>query len=288
MIDPEHTGNGQSRVERRFAALKAEGRSGLVVFVACGDPDPETFFELLSGLPGAGVDVIEIGMPFSDPMADGPAIQAASLRALKAGMTLRGTLDMAARFRVKDDDTPIVLMGYFNPIYSYGTGKFLEDARAAGVDGLIIVDLPPEEDDELCQPALDAGLHWIRLATPTTDDARLPTVLSNTSGFVYYVSIMGITGTRSASGEAVRQAVARLKAHTDLPIAVGFGVRTPEQAAEIAAIADAAVVGSSIIERLKAGLDADNRATPGMVDDVLSFVRTLAEGVRKGRGDKSG
>jgi tryptophan synthase alpha chain len=281
---PKQTGNGQSRVERRFAALKAEGRGGLVVFVACGDPDPETFFELLSGLPGAGVDMIEIGMPFSDPMADGPAIQAASLRALKAGMTLRGTLDMAARFRVKDDDTPIVLMGYFNPIYSYGTGKFLKDARAAGVDGLIIVDLPPEEDDELCQPALDAGLHWIRLATPTTDDARLPTVLSNTSGFVYYVSIMGITGTRSASGEAVRQAVARLKAHTDLPIAVGFGVRTPEQAAEIAAIADAAVVGSSIIERLKAGLDADNRATPGMVDDVLSFVRTLAEGVRKGRG----
>jgi len=275
--------NGQSRVERRFAALAAEGRGGLIVFVACGDPDPETFFEILSGLPGAGVDVIEMGMPFSDPMADGPAIQAASLRALNAGMTLRGTLDMAARFRAKDDRTPIILMGYYNPIYSYGPEKFLEDAREAGVDGLIIVDLPPEEDDELCQPALAAGLHWIRLATPTSDDARLPKVLSNTSGFVYYVSIMGITGTRSYSGEAVRQAVARLKAHTELPIAVGFGVKTPEQAAEIAGLADAAVVGSSVIERLKAGLDADNRATPGLVDDVLGFVRTLAEGVRKGR-----
>ena len=276
-------GNGQSRVERRFAALKAEGRGGLIVFVACGDPDPETFFEILSGLPEAGVDVIEIGMPFSDPMADGPAIQAASLRALQAGMTLKGTLELTTRFRPQDDETPIILMGYYNPIYSYGPRKFLKDARAAGVDGLIIVDLPPEEDEELCQPALDAGLHWIRLATPTSDDARLPTVLSNTSGFVYYVSIAGITGTRSASGEAVRQAVARLKAHTDLPIAVGFGIKTPEQAAEIAAVADAAVVGSSVIERLKAGLDAENRATPGLVDDVLGFVRSLAEGVRKGR-----
>jgi tryptophan synthase alpha chain len=277
------TANGKSRVERRFAALAAEGRGGLVVFVACGDPDPETFFEILSGLPEAGVDVIEIGMPFSDPMADGPAIQAASLRALQAGMTLKGTLDMAARFRVQDDETPIILMGYYNPIYSYGPKKFLEDALAAGVDGLIVVDLPPEEDDELCQPALDAGLQWIRLATPTTDDARLPTVLSNTSGFIYYVSIMGITGTRSASGEAVRQAVARLKAHTDLPVVVGFGVKTPEQAAEIAGVADAAVVGTSVIERLKAGLDADDRATPGLVADVLGFVSSLAEGVRKGR-----
>jgi tryptophan synthase alpha chain len=275
--------NGSSRVERRFAALRTEGRGGLVVFVSCGDPDPETFFEILSGLPAAGVDVIEIGMPFSDPMADGPAIQAASLRALQAGMTLKGTLDMAARFRGQDDETPIILMGYYNPIYSYGPSRFLEDARAAGVDGLIVVDLPPEEDEELCQPAIDAGLHWIRLATPTTDDARLPTVLSNTSGFVYYVSIMGITGTRSASGEAVRQAVARLKAHTDLPVAVGFGVKTPEQAAEIAGVAGAAVVGTSVIERLKAGLDADNRATPGLVADVLGFVSSLAEGVRKGR-----
>ena len=277
------TGSGPSRVERRFAALAAEGRSGLVVFMACGDPDPETFFEILRGLPGAGADVIEIGMPFSDPMADGPAIQAASLRALQAGMTLKGTLDIAARFRAEDNETPIILMGYYNPIYSYGPKKFLEDARSAGVDGLIVVDLPPEEDDELCQPTLDAGLHWIRLATPTTDDARLPTVMSNTSGFVYYVSILGITGTRSASGEAVRRAVARLKAHTKLPIVVGFGVKTPEQAAEIAAVADAAVVGSSIVERLQARLDADNRATPGLVADVLGFVSSLAEGVRKGR-----
>ena len=276
-------GNGPSRVERRFAALKAEGRGGLIVYVACGDPDPETFFEILSGLPGAGVDVIEMGMPFSDPMADGPAIQAASLRALKAGMTLSGTLDMAARFRAKDDETPIILMGYYNPIYSYGPRKFLEDARAAGVDGLIVVDLPPEEDEELCQPAIDAGLHWIRLATPTTDDERLPTVLSKTSGFIYYVAIMGITGTRSASAAAVREAVTRLKRHTDLPIAVGFGIKTPEQAAEITSVADAAVVGSAVIERLKAGLDEAGRAKPGLVGDVLGFVRALAEGVRKGR-----
>jgi tryptophan synthase alpha chain len=282
---PNRATGGQSRVERRFAALRSEGRGGLVVFVACGDPDPETFFEILSGLPEAGVDVIEMGMPFSDPMADGPAVQAASLRALQTGMTLRGTLEMAARFRTRDDETPIILMGYYNPIYSYGPRKFLEDARAAGVDGLIVVDLPPEEDEELCQPAIDAGLHWIRLATPTSDDARLPRVLSNTSGFVYYVAIAGITGTRSASGEAVRQAVARLKAHTDLPVAVGFGVKTPEQAAEIAAVADAVVVGSSVIERLKAGLDAENRATPGLVDDVLGFVRSLAGGVRKARAN---
>ena len=280
---PNKANGGQSRVERRFAALRSEGRGGLIVFVACGDPDPETFFEILSGLPGAGVDVIEMGMPFSDPMADGPAIQAASLRALKAGMTLSGTLDMAARFRAKDDETPIILMGYYNPIYSYGPRKFLEDARAAGVDGLIVVDLPPEEDEELCQPAIDAGLHWIRLATPTTDDERLPTVLSKTSGFIYYVAIMGITGTRSASAAAVREAVTRLKRHTDLPIAVGFGIKTPEQAAEITSVADAAVVGSAVIERLKAGLDEAGRAKPGLVGDVLGFVRALAEGVRKGR-----
>ncbi len=276
---------GDSRTERRFAALKQEQRGGLVVFLTAGDPDPETSFEILKGLPGAGADVIEMGMPFSDPMADGPAIQASSLRALNAGMTLKATLDMAERFRAGDTETPIVLMGYYNPIYNYGVERFLADARAAGVDGLIVVDLPPEEDVELCQPAIDAGLHWIRMATPTTDDQRLPTVLSNTSGFVYYVSILGITGTRSSSGAAAREAVTRLKRHTDLPVAVGFGIKTPEQAAEIATVADAAVVGSAVVERLKAGLDEAGRAKPGLVEDVLDFVRSLAEGVRKGRPD---
>jgi tryptophan synthase alpha chain len=276
------TGGG-SRVERRFAALKREGRGGLVTFVTAGDPDPESFFELLHGLPEAGADVIELGMPFSDPMADGPAIQAASLRALKAGMTLAKTLDMVRRFRAADAETPVILMGYYNPIYSYGVARFLDDARSAGVDGLIVVDLPPEEDEELCQPTLDAGLHWIRLATPTTDDRRLPKVLSNTSGFVYYVSIMGITGTRSATAEAVSEAVTRLHRHTDLPVAVGFGIKTPEQAAEVAAVADAAVVGSAVIERLKSGLDAQNRPRDGAVADVLAFVRSLAEGVRGAR-----
>ena len=216
------------------------------------------------GLPEAGVDIIELGMPFSDPMADGPAIQAASLRALKSGITLKRTIEMVARFRERDGETPIILMGYYNPIYSYGVEAFLAAATDASVDGLIIVDLPPEEDEELCQPALDAGLHWIRLATPTTDDTRLPTVLSNTSGFVYYVSIMGITGTRSATAEMVRTAVERLKQHTDLPVAVGFGIKTPEQAAEVAAVADAAVVGSSVIERLKSGLHDNGRPSPGL------------------------
>ena len=272
-----------SRLEQRFAALRAEGRGGLVTFTTAGDPDPETSFEILSGLPAAGVDMIELGMPFSDPMADGPAIQAASLRAIKSGMTLAGTLDMVRHFRAGDGETPIVLMGYYNPIYSYGVDRFLSDAVAAGVDGLIVVDLPPEEDDELCQPAIAAGLHWIRLATPTTDDRRLPTVLENTSGFVYYVSILGITGTRSAASEAVRAAVSRLKRHTDLPVAVGFGIKTADQAAEVAAIADAAVVGSSVIERLKSGLDEQGRAKPSMVADVLDFVRALAAGVRGAR-----
>jgi len=274
---------GASRVERRFADLKRAGRGGLVTFVTAGDPDPEDSFELLRGLPAAGADIIELGMPFSDPMADGPAIQAASLRALKAGMTLAKTLDMACRFRAGDADTPLILMGYYNPIYSYGVTRFLADACAAGVDGLIIVDLPPEEDDELCRPALAAGLHWIRLATPTTGDKRLPKVLSNTSGFVYYVSIMGITGTRSPTVEAVREAVARLHRHTELPVAVGFGIRTPEQAAEVAAVADAAVVGSAVIDRLKSGLDAQGRCGDGTVADVLGFVRSLAEGVRSAK-----
>ncbi len=274
---------GESRVERRFAALQAQGRGGLVTYIMAGDPDAETSFQILSGLPEAGADIVELGMPFSDPMADGPTIQAAALRALGAGMTLKGTLDMVARFRAQDDETPVILMGYYNPIYSYGVDRFLVDARGAGVDGLIIVDLPPEEDEELCQPTIDAGLHWIRLATPTTDEKRMPVVLANTSGFVYYVSILGITGTRSATAEAVREATERLKRHTNLPVAVGFGIKTPEQAAEVANVADAAVVGSALIDRLKAGLDEGGRATPSLADGVLSLVRELAEGVRKGR-----
>ncbi len=272
-----------SRLERRFAALRAEGRGGLVIFLTAGDPDPETSAEILRRLPAAGADVIEMGMPFSDPMADGPAIQASSLRALKSGMTLRKTLAMTKAFRAGDADTPIVLMGYYNPIYIYGVEAFLKDAVAAGVDGLIIVDLPPEEDEELCQPALAAGLHWIRLATPTTDDKRLPTVLTNTSGFVYYVSIMGITGTASASNEVVTAAVERLKRHTDLPVAVGFGIRTPEQAGAVSAVADAAVVGSALVDVVKAELDDRGRARPGLADKVLGLVESLAGGVRRAR-----
>lgn len=278
--------SGPSRMERRFAKLKAEGRGGLVTFVTAGDPDFETSLELVRGLPDAGADVIELGMPFSDPMADGPAIQASSLRALKAGMTLARTLELARRFRERDQDTPLVLMGYYNPIYHRGVARFLEEARAAGVDGLIVVDLPPEEDAELCRPATEAGLHWIRLATPTTDDARLPKVLHNTSGFIYYVSIMGITGTRSASREAVAEAVARLKRHSDLPVAVGFGIKTPEQVAETVAGADAAVVGSALVERVRAELDEQGRAKPGLVEGALDFVRGLAKGTR-GRGGEA-
>ncbi len=273
----------KSRLERRFADLKAQGRGGLVTFTTAGDPTFEASLELVLGLPGAGVDVIELGMPFSDPMADGPAIQASSLRALGAGMNLARTLDLVRRFRGTDEDTPIVLMGYYNPIHSYGVEAFLADAKAAGVDGLIVVDLPPEEDDELCLPALKAGIHWIRLATPTTDDKRLPSVLANTGGFVYYVSIMGITGTREVQADAVRVAVERLKRHSELPIAVGFGIKTPEQAASIARVADAAVVGSAIVERIKGGLDDGDRPRPAMVPDVLGFVRALAAGVRKAR-----
>ncbi len=272
-----------SRLEARFAALKAEGRGGLVTFTTAGDPDFDSALAIMRGLPDAGADVIELGMPFSDPMADGPAIQASSLRALKASVTLAKALDQVRRFRADDETTPVVLMGYYNPIYSYGNEKFLSDARAAGVDGLIVVDLPPEEDNELCRPALDAGLHWIRLATPTTDERRLPAVLANTSGFVYYVSILGITGTRSAAAAAVGAAVERLKRYTDLPVAVGFGIRTPEQAAEITRVADAAVVGSALVERIAAGLDDRGRPKPSLVPDLLGFVRALAAGVRKAR-----
>ncbi len=276
--------SAESRIDRRFAALRAEGRAGLVTFVTAGDPDRETATEILRGLPAAGADVIELGMPFSDPMADGPAIQASSLRALKSGMTLKGVLEMVRNFRAADPDTPIVLMGYYNPIYHFGVEAFLKDAVAAGVDGLIVVDLPPEEDEEFCIPAIRAGLHFIRLATPTTDDARLPAVLTHTGGFLYYVSIMGITGTRTVDAAAVEQAVARLKRHTDLPIAVGFGIKTPAQAAEIAKVADAAVVGSAIVDAVKAGLDDDGRARDGLAATVLELVADLAEGVRGARG----
>ncbi|WP_420346103.1 tryptophan synthase subunit alpha [Pelagibius sp.] len=275
--------SAESRIERRFAALKAEGRGALVTFVTAGDPDPETALELLKGLPGAGADLIELGMPFSDPMAEGPPIQASSLRALKAGMTLAKTLETVRAFRAGDADTPIILMGYYNPIYSYGVERFVTDAKDAGVDGLIMVDLPPEEDEELCLPALKAGIHWVRLATPTTDDARLPVVLRNTSGFVYYVSIMGITGTKAVPVDHVREAVARLRRHTELPIAVGFGIRTPEAAAAISQAADAAVVGSAIVDAIKAELDADGKARPGLVAKVLAFVESLADGVRGNR-----
>ena len=272
--------NGDGRIERRFAALKAEGRGGLVTFLTAGDPDPETSREIVLGLPTAGADLIELGMPFSDPMADGPAIQASSLRALKNGATLAKTLDLVRSFREQDDNTPIILMGYYNPIYIYGVEAFLSDAKAAGVDGLIIVDLPPEEDSELCIPAIDADIRWIRLATPTTDAQRLPKVLNNASGFVYYVSILGITGTASVPEEATRNAVDYLKSHTDLPVAVGFGIKTPEMAATIARTADAAVVGSAIVEQIVAGLDDEGRAQPGMVGNVLEFVSALAAGVR--------
>jgi tryptophan synthase alpha chain len=268
------------RIARRFDALRAAGRGGLVTFVTAGDPDPETSRALLKALPAAGADLIEIGMPFTDPMADGPAIQASSLRALKAGMTLTRTLALVRDFRADDGETPIILMGYYNPIDTYGVDRFLSDAKAAGVDGLIVVDLPPEEDEELCLPALAAGINFIRLATPTTDDRRLPTVLANTSGFLYYVSIAGITGTRSASEVDLQGAVERLRRHTDLPLAIGFGIKTAAQAAAVAAIADAAVVGSAIVSRIAENLDSEDHARPGMVDAVLQLVSDLATGVR--------
>jgi tryptophan synthase alpha chain len=275
--------NGANRIDQRFAELKRAGRAGLVTFLTAGDPDPQTSLAMIKALPGAGADVIELGMPFSDPMADGPAIQASSLRALKAGQTLRGTLSMVRVFRVEDQATPIVLMGYYNPIYQYGVAKFLDAAKEVGVDGLIVVDLPPEEDDELCLPAKTAGLHFIRLATPTTDDRRLPAVLRNTSGFVYYVAIAGITGTRSAPDAEVARAVGRLKRHTDLPVAVGFGIRSAAQAAAVARAADGAVVGSALIDRVAAHLDSEGMAKETLAPAVLDMVRELAEGVRIAR-----
>ena len=272
-----------TRIDARFNALRAQNRAALVTFVMAGDPDPETSLDLIKALPAAGADVIEVGMPFTAPMADGPAIQAAGLRALKAGMTLRKTIALVKAFRETDADTPIVLMGYYNPIYVYGVEAFRRDASAAGVDGLIVVDLPPEEDQELCLPARDAGLNFIRLATPTTDDRRLPRVLENTSGFVYYVSLTGITGAALADYAGVSDAVKRLKRHTDLPIAVGFGVKNAENAAQIAATADGVVVGSALVEALKASLDPQGRATPDSVAAVTALVSSLAEGVRDAR-----
>jgi len=269
-----------TRIDARFAELAKQGRSAFVTFVMAGDPDPKTALDIIKALPKAGADMIEIGMPFTDPMADGPSIQAAGLRALKAGMTLKKTLEMVRAFRKDDDATPLVLMGYYNPIYIYGVDKFLVDAKTAGVDGLIIVDLPPEEDTELCLPAMKAGLNFIRLATPTTDDKRLPAVLANTSGFVYYVAVTGITGSASADSGVVGEAVARIKRHTKLPVCVGFGIRTPEAARAIAEKADGSVVGTALVDALKASLDAEDRATPKTVGAVADLVAALAQGVR--------
>ena len=272
-----------TRIEKRFAALKQEGRPALVTFVMAGDPDTETSLSVMKALPKAGADVIELGMPFTDPMADGPAIQAAGQRALKAGQRMTKTLAMVSEFRKADGATPIVLMGYYNPIYIYGVDRFLIDAKAAGVDGLIIVDLPPEEDEELCIPALKAGVNFIRLATPTTDDKRLPAVLNNTSGFVYYVSITGITGSATPDTSKVHAAVARIKRHTDLPVAVGFGVKNAASARVIAEGADGVVVGSALIDVLAKSLDKDGKATAGTVKAVADTVADIAQGVRSVR-----
>jgi tryptophan synthase alpha chain len=272
-----------TRIETRFAKCRAEGRAALVTFLMAGDPDPTTSLELIKSLPKAGADVIEVGMPFTDPMADGPSIQAAGLRALANGMSLAKTLDLVRAFRKDDHETPIVLMGYFNPIYVRGVDKFLAEAKEAGVDGLIVVDLPPEEDDELCIPALKAGLNFIRLATPTTDDKRLPKVLTNTSGFLYYVSITGITGAATPDYSKVADAVARIKKQTQLPIAVGFGVKNAQTAAAIAASADGVVVGSALIDTLKNSLDDKGAATPQTIAAVTQLVSDIANGVRQAR-----
>jgi tryptophan synthase alpha chain len=271
-----------TRLDRRFAQLKSEGRAALVTFVTAGDPDVETSLEILKGLPAAGADLIELGMPFSDPMAEGPPIQASSERALKAGMTLNRVIDMARAFRENDQDTPLILMGYYNPIYSMGVAAFLAAAKAAGVDGLIVVDVPPEADEELCLPAMRAGLAFIRLATPTTDEKRLPRVLENTSGFVYYVSIAGITGTAAPDTGKVAAAVKRIKAKTALPVCVGFGVKSPDQAATIASVADGVVVGSALVNAVRDSLDA-GRVSARTVAAVHDLVRALAQGVRAGR-----
>jgi tryptophan synthase alpha chain len=269
-----------TRIDQRFADLQRDGRAALVTFTMAGDPDTRTSLEILKALPKAGADVIELGMPFTDPMADGPAVQAAGLRALNAGQTMKKTLAVVRGFRKGDDTTPIVLMGYYNPIYIYGVTKFLADAKLAGIDGLIVVDLPPEEDEELCLPALKAGLNFIRLATPTTDDNRLPAVLANTSGFVYYVSITGITGSAAPDTGKVHAAVKRIKRHTKLPVAVGFGVRTAKQARAIAAGTEGVVVGSALVNAVKDSLDKKGKATGKTVKAVTALVSELAKGVR--------
>jgi len=261
-----------TRIDAKFAQLRAEGKKAFVAYIMAGDPDYDTSMEVLRGLPAAGVDIIELGIPFTDPMADGPTIQLAGQRALEAGQTLQKTLDMAAAFREADNTTPIVLMGYYNPIYNRGVARFLDDAKAAGIDGLIVVDLPPEKDDELCIPAQKAGLNFIRLATPTTDDRRLPKVLTNTSGFLYYVSITGITGAAEAQAGDVSPEVARIKAQTDLPVIVGFGIKTPDAAEQIAGVADGVVVGSAIVDLIGKG------KSPA---EVLDFVKGLADGAHR-------
>lgn len=271
------------RMDKRFQALKNEGRPALVTYFMAGDPDFATSLEIMKALPKAGADVIELGMPFSDPMADGPAIQAAGLRALKGGQTLPKTLELARKFRQVDGDTPIVMMGYYNPIYIYGVDRFVQDALEAGVDGLIVVDLPPEMDDELCLPAIKVGLNFIRLATPTTDDKRLPTVLQNTSGFVYYISMNGITGSALPDPSLVGGAVSRIKGHTDLPVCVGFGVKTAEHARLIGASADGVVVGTAIVNRVAGSLTPDGKASEATVEAVAGLVRELADGVRASR-----
>ncbi|MHC8596736.1 tryptophan synthase subunit alpha [Arenicellales bacterium IMCC55707] len=264
------------RIASTFSRLSKEHRAGLVTFITAGDPNLQTSLEILHRLPSAGADIIEIGMPFSDPMADGPAIQAASLRSLANGGSLRATLEMVRSFREKNQTTPLILMGYFNPIYQYGTTQFVNDAASAGVDGLIMVDLPPEEDDELCDPARTAGLHWIRLVTPTTNAGRLSDVLANSSGFVYYVSIAGITGTQSAAAASIEKAVQQIKSKSDLPVAVGFGIKTREQVKEIGNIAEGVVVGSAIVNEIEQNLDANGQPKAGLVDRVISMVQSLA------------
>ena len=269
----------QTRLDKRFATLKESQKKAFVAFITAGDPSLKTSLEILKGLPAAGADIIELGMPFTDPMADGPAVQHSSQRALAAGQTMTKTLDMVRTFRAHDNETPIVLMGYYNPIYHYGVDAFIADCLESGVDGLIVVDLPPEEDNEFCVPALQAGLNFIRLATPTTDDERLPAVLANTSGFVYYVSITGITGSASPDQNSVQQAIARIKRHTDLPIAIGFGIKTSEQAKAMAQVADGIVVGSVLVDQIAMNVSADGKANEGCVEAVLALASELAKGV---------